>query len=539
MAATNPSLWSSPWILLTVVLVTAGQTTQVNRTEAWRCPAGYRLTDTVRLCTQKSCLALDLTTNGTGSDHVAATAASESCAEPTSSYVTCRKIFLTSGQYVIDLNDLSLRVPEVNLSIPLGDFVLLEADVASVCLTERTGKIVRESNPRYSDDVANSLPTSCMPLTVASEDVKTSADGTARAFDDTKSFRPNFHFVRSDNLTDACHDMITCHKNRTIHKNQLRFLPNMDVQEGALGDVFPLGMYVLPHDVRGRVVICAESTELPYGMTSIVSAVFLLLAVLVHFLLPTMNQHATALLGHMLSMFVAYVAFSVNYLVNMSKWPLFYRYVVFVVTYTSALSSFLWLSVLAFDLWRVFARLRPKQHHRKKTRLLAQCAYAVGIPCLLSVPLVVINADDKLRASLGIPDKSSLQVIFLYVPVLIILIANCIFFGLTVVNMRAASSGTQILDKKVGRQLFHVFVKLFVVMGLTWLAEIVSMALELGPIARVTSMVNALLGVVIFLIYVCKMSTFRAMKKRFGARGVRGSSTMSTSTDVPAVDTTC
>lgn len=263
----------------------------------------------------------------------------------------------------------SLWIREANVSIRLGDFVLLKGGVASVCMTDLTRHIVRETNPWYTEDP----PTLCMPFRVASDDLRTSstANGTAYAFNDTKSFRANFHSPSplSDRFTDVCHDMLdeilTCENAGILVRDEFRFLFNMDVEEIATGTVHPLGSYVLPPNADAELVLfCTtpkdnSTDERLYGLTSIVSAVFLFLTLLVHVLVPSLNQHSTVLLCHIVSMLVGYVTLSISYLVDKRLWsPEFLQYILFGVGYVASLGSFLWLGVLAFQLWRVFSIMR-------------------------------------------------------------------------------------------------------------------------------------------------------------------------------------
>lgn len=64
---------------------------------------------------------------------------------------------------------------------------------------------------------------------------------------------------------------------------------------------------------------------------------------------------------------------------------------------------------------------------------------------------------------------------------------------------------------------FMLYLKLFIVMGVNWLAEIISWAMETeknGYLFYVTDFGNSLQGVLIFLIFVCKKRVLRLLNKK-------------------------
>lgn len=62
-----------------------------------------------------------------------------------------------------------------------------------------------------------------------------------------------------------------------------------------------------------------------------------------------------------------------------------------------------------------------------------------------------------------------------------------------------------------------LYLKLFIVMGVNWSAEIISFAFDFTPeyIWYVTDIGNTLQGVLIFLIFVCKKRVLQLLNKKF------------------------
>jgi len=195
------------------------------------------------------------------------------------------------------------------------------------------------------------------------------------------------------------------------------------------------------------------------------------------------------------------------------------------------LGAFFWLNVLAFDLWRVFSKLKgitPGGNKVKKRIFLAKCVYAWGIPVILCATVIGISYNPKIQRTIYIDlkfekvswfqEKSSCM-IFFYTPIIIILVENLIFFLLTIVNIRRASSGTDMVNKRISRKLLKVYLKLFLVMGIFWIAEVISWFAQDKTDDSVwyfTDILNSLQGVFIFIVYVCKKKTWLIIRSKLG-----------------------
>lgn len=67
-----------------------------------------------------------------------------------------------------------------------------------------------------------------------------------------------------------------------------------------------------------------------------------------------------------------------------------------------------------------------------------------------------------------------------------------------------------------------MYLKLFIVMGVSWVMEILAWSIDIDLVPSTvwypTDMINALQGLIIFIIFVCKKKMKRLLLKRFGGK---------------------
>jgi len=108
-------------------------------------------------------------------------------------------------------------------------------------------------------------------------------------------------------------------------------------------------------------------------------------------------------------------------------------------------------------------------------------------------------------------------------PVLILLLVNVLLFALTALEMcrmKKVSKGGESRVHTPGqhdKDRLVIYVKLFLLMGITWIMEIISWAVGgSSSIWFITDIINALRGLMIFVICVCFNKNIRkALKERF------------------------
>ncbi|GAB6030801.1 hypothetical protein CHUAL_007648 [Chamberlinius hualienensis] len=436
---------------------------------------------------------------------------------------SCHWVKLLKGiDFSIDIsNNVTLYENKTNLTYPFGDFIYnAYSKEAYIC---RENLLPGDR----SDNI--SLWCSMVNNTVSDDSLLVSGLNYRFKIDDEYDcVNTNIDFLRS------------YHGILNITEYQFQLLPNWDLLDKGiygLDDVkHPLGSYYISYDKTLAVISIVKARTASVFIKNIyplyiVSIIFCLLTLLVHLALPKIKFHTKSLLCHVFSMMLMYIALTLRYCIRTIEW-IPGRIMVFGFFYVTLMGTFMWLNVIAYDLWKVFAKLRgtvTQSLSDERLRLALKCLYAWGVPILVWFIIIGITHDKPTAKQLGFElitahfpfPQSSLSDtfywIFIHGPIATILLINLVFFVLTIWNIRAAGKGSKILNKNINKKLFQVFVKLFVVMGILWLADIGASFVGESeePYFYAFSVLNALQGVALFLIYVCKKSTWNQIKKRY------------------------
>ncbi|CAG9561720.1 unnamed protein product [Danaus chrysippus] len=267
----------------------------------------------------------------------------------------------------------------------------------------------------------------------------------------------------------------------------------------------------------------------------IISCVFILATVAVYGWLPELrNLHGRVLMAYLLCLFVGFAflaAMQILLVIDNISTDCCIAFTI--IIYFALESAFFWLNVMCFDIWWTFSGKRGMTMEKLSVRakFCAYSIYAFGIPTALTVILVALEFSDlqphillPLIRRQGCFLFGYSKLIYLYGPMVILWFANLIFFILTAVKITQIKKQTSVLKSRESathdrqnteRQRLFLYAKLFVVMGVNWLLEVIS---ALYPKAdefwRFTDAYNVLIGLIIFIIFVCKRKIFRLMKKR-------------------------
>ncbi|XP_049803782.1 probable G-protein coupled receptor Mth-like 1 [Schistocerca nitens] len=194
------------------------------------------------------------------------------------------------------------------------------------------------------------------------------------------------------------------------------------------------------------------------------------------------------------------------------------------------LAAFFWLNTMCINIWWTFRDLRPTSMDKRQEvcRLRLFRLYAWGGPLLImSVAAIVdlVPADDSiLRPKFG--EKrcwfygDSEIFYYFYAPIGVLLLVNVILFGATAHELTCGLWKREVVKSTTERAtLWRVCVKLVVVMGLTWVIDILSWAIG-GPayLWYVTDLANALQGVFIFGVVGCQPQVWAAINRMWCLR---------------------
>ncbi|CAH2095979.1 unnamed protein product [Euphydryas editha] len=277
-----------------------------------------------------------------------------------------------------------------------------------------------------------------------------------------------------------------------------------------------------------------EKPNIYHTIALLVSSVFLLIVLIVYILLPELrNLVGLILMAYVLSLMGAFISLASLQIGEYSDAECL---CLTAVTYFSFLATFCWMNVMSYDIWwtfRGYAKARPIHRRGEKFKFAMYCLYAWGIPLLMAVGLVVIGNTDLSHMpwfikpqvpQLGCFIEGGQKLVYLYIPMLILIISNWLFFLLTAFNIWRLNRSTVMLDSACAgspaahrnqRNRLMVYLKLSVIMGLNWLLEVVSFLTPTLYIWNFTDLYNLLIGVLIFWIFVCKKKTYRGLHNRY------------------------
>lgn len=209
-----------------------------------------------------------------------------------------------------------------------------------------------------------------------------------------------------------------------------------------------------------------------------------------------------------------------------------HRYVCLVCAVTMHfvfLASFFWMNVMAFDLCRTFASDNYYSSDSNK-RFIKYSLYAWLVPALIVTSSVVIDVlfdndidlfgvggDMRPRyATKHICWITSRQGLFLWyaAPISIIMVVNLILYIITVRSIYVVSKvATATLTEQPSKGHVLLFIKLSLVMGLTWLFGFLAAIFDVVVLWYVFIVFNTLQGALVAVMFLCTKRVYRLIRK--------------------------
>lgn len=189
------------------------------------------------------------------------------------------------------------------------------------------------------------------------------------------------------------------------------------------------------------------------------------------------------------------------------------------------LAAFFWLNTMCFNIWWTFRDFRPSSLERNQEllRLRLYSAYAWGLPMLITTIAVCVNSapdSSLLRPGFGehgcwfSGERLSIFAYF-FGPIGVLLCINIMLFVSTTYQLTCGLwKRDDVKSTTEKTALGKVCLKLVVVMGVTWIADVLSWIIG-GPHSAwfFTDLINALQGVFIFLVVGCQPQVWAACKR--------------------------
>ncbi|KAF2356826.1 GPCR family 2 secretin-like [Trinorchestia longiramus] len=273
-----------------------------------------------------------------------------------------------------------------------------------------------------------------------------------------------------------------------------------------------------------------------YPITLFASCLFLLFTLILYKVVPElrMNISGKSLVSHVFSLLLAFLCLLIIFMGRLSERNVVLCQVMAFVTQYSYLATFFWLSAMCFEMWyRIrFLPTRAVSLSEARYKYKIYSAYGWGTPAVITAVTSVVHMtvpvsdQSSLTPNFGNPycwfrDEPATWLYFSGI-VTLLCVAN-IFFFLDLANIS--------LKQCLGSSLIHVSrqqhmerillcLKLFIVMGVTWIFEEISY--QDGGCARwiPTDLINILRGPCVFLSVVSTRSVINKDYSTFHARKV-------------------
>ncbi|XP_054743814.1 G-protein coupled receptor Mth2 isoform X1 [Anastrepha obliqua] len=222
--------------------------------------------------------------------------------------------------------------------------------------------------------------------------------------------------------------------------------------------------------------------------------------------------------------------------------------------YFCLMAAFAWMNVMCFDIWQTFGSAKKRRGFQTNEtgRFLLYSLYGWGLPTLMTIITVSLAKSDLLSENLRPNFKqgrcwftygtfASANLLFFSGPIGVLSLINFVLFLLTlrycnrvkreIFRMQSSNAEKPVLRRRffVDKARFAMNTKLFIVMGITWFMEILSIILydrKQMFFWVISDSFNVLLGVFVFFIFVFKKRIWHSILTKLGFRSNERSKTL-------------
>ncbi|XP_027229337.2 G-protein coupled receptor Mth2 [Penaeus vannamei] len=230
------------------------------------------------------------------------------------------------------------------------------------------------------------------------------------------------------------------------------------------------------------------------------------------------NLHGRNVASLSVSLLGAYVSFILSVFADTSTTEC---YVFAVLIYYLFLMSFSWMNVLGFDVFYTFRRSRVRSGEQWK-RFLVYSAYGWVLPACAVAAVVAVDQTrppgfpPEFLPSLGQHlcwfGRRKALLAFFGAPLIASIIMNVALFVATTASItKTRQSEMRKTSPSEPKKEFLLYLRLAVLMGITWITVVVASYLELEVLWYVFILLNTLQGVFIFLAFTCRVKVWEAI----------------------------
>ncbi|XP_017026467.2 probable G-protein coupled receptor Mth-like 11 [Drosophila kikkawai] len=205
--------------------------------------------------------------------------------------------------------------------------------------------------------------------------------------------------------------------------------------------------------------------------------------------------------------------------------------------YFMVIATFMWLSVVSFDVWRRFTvRQFQDFYDNGRSSFFNYNAIVWITTSILTISIILVDkfVDFSYSPGVGVyscwinTDNWS-AMIYLYTPLAILIVLNGVLFGLTTRYIYVENKGNQNELNRIAKQRkarnranYRVYLRLFIIMGGSWFLEVLGYICEtekvLKPLTTLNEVINCSQGMIIFLATFCNRDMIRSINKRIQNR---------------------
>lgn len=298
-----------------------------------------------------------------------------------------------------------------------------------------------------------------------------------------------------------------------------------------------------------KYVVHDHSQDINFRINSIflgISCVFLSLTIIGFIILPNlMNKFGFLILCYCLITLAGFLSMEISINVNVKEICVLMG---FIIMFTF-LGSFTWLNIICFDMYMAFGTMKlikVGNKRRDRKRFIFYNLYGWGVPTVLTlITYVIYKTDcvpDPIKPVIGrgtcffqhTRKNGYDHLLYFVLPLTILIVCNAVLFLKTIIYYFKVKTEINTMndnyatDKEKRFKLFNadrekmiMLMKLFLVMGISWMFEVVSdvISFKSNSVLQVIEIIwdsfNSLQGLFIFCIFMVKAKTWEALKKKF------------------------
>ncbi|PSN42081.1 hypothetical protein C0J52_13013 [Blattella germanica] len=192
-----------------------------------------------------------------------------------------------------------------------------------------------------------------------------------------------------------------------------------------------------------------------------------------------------------------------------------------VAMHYSLLASFAWMFIISFDIWRAIRASTIKLRTISGSKWKLFFAYSLAawfspaFVVAISLTLQITEIDTNFRPGYGeincwISSKNAL-LLFVVAPLLIVMVFNLWFFSWTAWLIHSTRNETA--KKSTSTTDFRMFLKLAIIMGLTWITGLLAGVAGYKPFWFLFIALNTLQGLFIFVSFSCTVKIWKELTR--------------------------